>query len=338
MKTLSILFVGMLVALILSAQNDSPIPKLNQQLDNYFSYHPREKVFVTTDKSLYRPGETIWFCAYVMKDNNRSVHDESESQELFVKLYNAQGKQVLQEIFRLKNVSVPGDLMIPEDLPKGDYFLLATISTHISPEEISCITLKIDPAYSDQLAATVVAKDSISVSGQKNELYLILKDVSGEIQKNTSLRYQLRNGTEIIEKGKLKTDESGKATILLTIPGKTNGESFICALSDVRDEWKHDVFLPTNMDTLLIRFYPEGGNLIAGIPAKIGFTAFNKWGIPVDVEGSIFDQEGKPITIVRTFTKGLGLFPLVNDKNQKYKLVLSGKTGQNQAFELPLPD
>ncbi len=335
MKTLSLVLFGVFAGLTLLAQNTGPVPKINQQMTDFFSYYPKEKVFIMTGKNFYKPGETIWFRAFVTDANNLPAPDESL--ELVVKLYDKNGKQVLRKTFRLKNGSSPGDLLIPADLPKGLYFLAANTSAHILPEEISYTALTIDPEYSNQWVASVVAKDSISVSGQKNEIYLILQDVSGDIQKNTSLRYQLLNGNEILEKGKLKTDEKGKAVIPVTLPAKTNGEPFILELSDAKGEWKKEVYLPSNLDPVEIKFFPEGGNLITGTPAKIGFTAFNKWGIPVDIEGMVLDQNGKSVALVKSFTKGLGLFSVINDGKQKFKLVLSGKTGQNQSFELPAP-
>jgi len=108
-------------------------------------------------------------------------------------------------------------------------------------------------------------------------------------------------------------------------------------VSDTKDKLKHEVFLPSNLDSVMIRFFPEGESFIAGIGAKIGFTAFNKWGLPVDVEGTILDQDGKFVTSFKTLTKGIGLFSLMSDGKQKYKFKISGKTGQNQSFDIPAP-
>ncbi|MFY9150394.1 MAG: MG2 domain-containing protein [Prolixibacteraceae bacterium] len=335
MKTLTLLLIGIFAVLVLSAQETSPIPKISRQLTEYFSYYPHEKVFITTDKSAYKPGETIWFRAFVTDGNNQLSGDDNR--ELFVKLYNEKGEAVIQDIFRINKGAAPGDLLIPDDLPKDQYFLVAFTSAQISPEEITYTALKIDPDYSNQWVAKIIRKDSISIAGKQNELQIILRDETGDIQKNTKIQYEIRNGDEIISRDKLKTDASGEVKILYTLPEKTNGNPFTCNLSDLRDEWLQEVFLPSNIDPLIIHFYPEGGNLICGTPAKIGFTAFNKWGLPVDLEGSLTDQEGKPITLVKTFTRGLGLFSLNHDGKQKYKLIISGKTGQNQSFEIPDP-
>jgi len=335
MKTLALLVFSILTASLLYAQKAGPIPELSKQLNQYFSYFPTESVSLITDKLNYKPGETIWFSAFATDENQQPV--SPEIQELFVKLYDKKGAPVLQDIFRLVNGFASGDLLIPDDLPKDVYFLIAHTSSPTAAPEITTRALRIDPEYSNQWVAETSLKDSISISGQKNEIALTLSDLSGEIQKNEQLRYQLMNGTEIFEKGKLKTDEKGKAVIRFTLPAKTNRESFICKISDSKDEWSKEIFLPTNLDQVIVRFFPEGGTLNTGIPARIGFTAFNPWGMPVDVEGTVVNPDNKPIILVKSFTKGLGLFSLMNDGNQKYKLVLSGKTGQNQTFDLPDP-
>jgi hypothetical protein len=334
MKTLTLFLIGLWIGLVLSAQENDVLPIINHQMTEYFKYYPREKVYLATDKSKYEPGETVWFRAFVTTGNNLPA--SGEPRDLFIKLYDKKGVAVLQDIYKLKNGSTSGDFVIPESLQKGNYSLVAFTSAQTSPEDISYAIIQIDPQYTNQFVAEVRTKDSISTAGQKNELYLILSDGTGRIQANTSLRFQIMNGSEVIGKGKVKTDNQGKATVLFTLPEKTNGEPFICELSDNNDEWQQEVFLASNIDPLIINFYPEGGNLVTGIPAKVGFTAFNKWGVPVDVEGSVTDQDGKLVSLVKTLSSGVGLFTLPNAAHQKYKLVLSGKSGQNQTFDLPV--
>jgi hypothetical protein len=333
MKTLSILILCVVFFLNSGAQETGPIPAVKQKLTDYFSQYPVEKVYVKTDKTTYKPNEIIWFSAYITQANEL-VQNEAEK-ELFVNLYNETGKLITSAIFRINNGLVNGDLPIPGDLQKDQYFLVAYTASQISPEEIWYSMIQIDPKYSDQLVAQVEFQDSISVAGKENKLAIVVLDEAGNIPKNSKFKYQIVSGEQIIAQDKLKSDESGKMNIVFTIPAKSNGEPFICKLSDSKEEWIHEIFLPTNLDPVIVKFYPEGGNLTTGIASKIGFTAFNKWGIPVDIEGSIIDQDGNAATMVKTFSKGLGLFPLTPDGKKNYKLKISSTTGQNQTFEIP---
>ena len=339
MKTFCLLVCFFSSVLLLSAQDQGILININRQLANYFERYPDEKIFIMTDKVRYQPGETVWFRT-IVTDINLQRSSLKENRELIVKLYNEKGKPEIQQIFKLNNGSARGDISLPKELTKGNYFLCAYTSTALKPEDISISLIRIDPDYNDQWIIESRLKDSIPVPGQINAFEAIVRDLSGEIQKNNTIRYQFLNGTEIIEKGKIKikTNDKGQLTIPFTLPARTNGGPFFMALSDNMDESKSEYFLPTSMDSIKIRFYPEGGTLIPGISSKIGFTAFNKWGLPVEVEGEVKNQDGTSIAHVRTFDKGLGMFTLLNAENQKFRFVITGKTGQNQSFNIPDAD
>ncbi|MEI7423220.1 MAG: hypothetical protein WCK18_14040 [Prolixibacteraceae bacterium] len=336
MKFSILLFLIILTGTGLQAQNEGPVQLIEKRTTSYFSANHRQKIFIETDKTRYKPGETIWFRVFVLDGNN--LPDTLASNDLLMKLFDASGKVAVQELFRLRNGSASCDLKIPEDLSAGTGFLCAFTSSSKTPQEVSYSLIGIYTGIDNQWLAETTLKDSLSTAGKGNEIRILLKDLSGKIQKNATLRYQLMNGTEILEGGKLKTDASGVLNIPFTLPGKSNGQPFIFELSENRGDWKKEIYLPSNLDSVFVRFYPEGGNLIPGTISKVGFTAFNKLGIPVNIEGTIQNQEGKTLTQVRTVISGLGLFSIDNAEGQRYKMVLTGSAHQNQSFELPPPD
>ncbi len=335
MKTLAFLFAMVAVISVLSAQEQSPIPKISQQISTFFSYYPREKVFLVTDKQLYKPGETIWFRAFVLNGDN--LLSSEEGNKLNVGLYNQMGSVLQKDVYKLNGGVAFGDMVIPEKIDDGNFFLVAYSSVQSSQDQIAVIPLKIDNQYSNQWVVEAVARDSVSIAGKPNELFIVLRNLSGIAQKNEPLRYEIRNGSEVIGKDKIKTNESGKVTIPFTLPVKTNGEPFVCAISDAKGDWSHDIFLPSNLDPVVIQFFPEGGTLVVGIPSRIGFTAFNKWGMPAEINGSIVNAQGEKIAPAKTLSKGLGLFSISIPAQQQYKLLVTVTDGQNQTFDLPLP-
>jgi len=170
MKTVAIFILCVLIGITISAQETGPLAKIGQQMTDYFGYHAREKVYTMTDKSQYRPGETVWFRAFVTTGNN--LPTSKESPELYVKLYDQKGTALIQEIYKVDNGFAAGDFVLPETLQKGNYSLVCYTTAHISPEEISQTLLKVDPEYDNQLVAQVHAKDSISAAGRNNELLI----------------------------------------------------------------------------------------------------------------------------------------------------------------------
>lgn len=333
MKTLALLLVLVLTGTFLQAQEQGAIPKISLQIANYFSYYPSEKIYLTTDKTAYKPGETIKFHAFITDAENHLTKEDGG--KLSLGLYDKTGTVLLKDAYAVTKGEASGNLVIPDNLQADNYFLGATTSTQYSPDQTTISKLRIDPLYINQWMLSSMTKDSISVPGKKNELYVSLNEISGAVLKNEFLRFKLKNGTEVIANDKFKTDDNGKVTIPFTIPSKTSGEPFICEIADAKDDWKQEIFIPTGIDPVVVKFYPEGGTLVAGVPTRVGFTVFNKWGMPVDAEGSIQNADGSAVAPVKTLTKGLGIFTVSGQ--QKMKLVLSGSTGTNQSFELPAP-
>lgn len=66
-----------------------------------------------------------------------------------------------------------------------------------------------------------------------------------------------------------------------------------------------------------VRFYPEGGNMVAGLPSRIAFEATNANGTPIIIEGRILSQEGDETATFAVKHEGRGSFtytPSVGDK------------------------
>ncbi len=82
-----------------------------------------EKVFVHTDRTVYAPGEDIWFKAYVT--NARDGHLMETSKNLHTELIGPAGDIIIQNIININKGAGTGDFALPEQLPAGKYQLRA---------------------------------------------------------------------------------------------------------------------------------------------------------------------------------------------------------------------
>lgn len=64
-----------------------------------------------------------------------------------------------------------------------------------------------------------------------------------------------------------------------------------------------------------VRFFPEGGHLIKGIPIKVAFEATDKTGHPIDIQGCILSANQDTIITFRTKHEGKGIFVIKPDRN-----------------------
>ena len=67
-----------------------------------------------------------------------------------------------------------------------------------------------------------------------------------------------------------------------------------------------------------ISFFPEGGEIIAGISNKIAFKANDQWGRPVKIKGVVVNSQGKTEDKIGTIHDGMGYFFLTPKNGLSY--------------------
>lgn len=79
-----------------------------------------------------------------------------------------------------------------------------------------------------------------------------------------------------------------------------------------------------------IQFFPEGGNLVTGVPNNIAFKATDANGLPFTAKGIIKDDAGHEITRFATVHDGMGVFSFNPTSGKKYYAELSHEPGLTQ--------
>jgi len=96
-----------------------------------------------------------------------------------------------------------------------------------------------------------------------------------------------------------------------------------------------------------IQFFPEGGNLVAGITSKVAFKAVGKAGKGVDVAGVVVDQHNDTLARIQSLKFGMGNFSFTPAANNSYKAIvkINGTTlskdlpsVNNQGYVMKLTD
>lgn len=84
-----------------------------------------------------------------------------------------------------------------------------------------------------------------------------------------------------------------------------------------------------------IQFFPEGGSLLENVSSSIAFKAIDPIGNHIEVEGTIFDTNGKLITLFKSQHYGMGKFKITPEKDQHYWAEIT--TSDNQQIKVALP-
>jgi TonB-dependent Receptor Plug Domain len=92
-----------------------------------------------------------------------------------------------------------------------------------------------------------------------------------------------------------------------------------------------DKSVPTSTDSLSIQFFPEGGDMIVGLPCRVAFKTTLPNGKGLDVEGFIEDDKGERITDLTSAYLGMGVCLITPQQNTQYRAVVG-----NKRYNLPL--
>jgi hypothetical protein len=102
--------------------------------------------------------------------------------------------------------------------------------------------------------------------------------------------------------------------------------------------------IPVVAKSLQVEFYPEGGDLIAGVENRVYFQVRTTLDRPGDLRGQLIDDSGKKVVDdVHTLTdadspgvnQGMGVFAFRPDPARKYRLNIESPLGITSKHELP---
>ena len=84
-----------------------------------------------------------------------------------------------------------------------------------------------------------------------------------------------------------------------------------------------------------MQFFPEGGELVAGVNSKIAFKAVGTNGLGIGVTGSITDNTGKQIAAFSSTHLGMGYFNLLPEYSRTYTAHIIYGDGSKDNIQLP---
>lgn len=84
-----------------------------------------------------------------------------------------------------------------------------------------------------------------------------------------------------------------------------------------------------------LQFFPEGGDMIAGLPASVAFKALGADGKGKSLKGAIVNLQNDTVARFETFRFGMGRFAFTPQAGQRYKAV-AGAGSEKLVKDLPL--
>jgi len=98
---------------------------------------------------------------------------------------------------------------------------------------------------------------------------------------------------------------------------------------------KKDNLVVENKPTVLVDFFPEGGSLVEDVISSVAFKATDSYGNPIEVKGTLFDSNDKPINLFKSSHDGMGKFVFQPEQNQKYYAKVTTPNAEEIKIAIP---
>lgn len=319
------------------AQEKAPASRLLEMksvLDSVIRQNPAEKVYLQLDKSTYTPGDTLWFKAYLF--NAPTLGLSAKSALMYLSIVTDSNVVVKRQRLPVENGLSWGNISLKE-LPAGAYTLVA-YTQWLQNFNQDCFFRKqftiADDAGSNWLA-NYTCSSAITDDKEQAHVKLLLTDVYKTAVAGKPVQLMVMKGKRRLYRQAIQTDEKGLIDITFKLPGKPGDIRIVAS-----DAGGNRVNIPLNFNRPQdadVQFMPEGGELIADLPAHIGFKAIGLDGKGINVSGVVLDREKQVVANFTTQHLGMGSFNLpVVSKGETYTAKVTLPGGATRDY--PLPD
>ena len=292
-----------------------------------------EKSYLTTDREVYAPGDTLWFKSYTF---NRYNQLSDLSIAFHVILSDQLGNKISTTSWPVEHAMANGNLHLPSQ--EGTYYLHAYSGQMAgsSTDQVFRKEIHIRSTQPDVISLKVLSKNPVYHMDS-----LLLIDVSVQsgtsLQDNLRVEYEVWDNNKILKSGSTKTDDSGIAQVELNKLSPLGKEFHLLLKVDQPDVKTSQLTIPIALDkpSIDLQFFPEGGSFVSGLMNNVALKAIDKQGLPIDIKGRLVDKHGESLASVSSFYKGMGQFKISPKTDQEYFFRIEEPKGVDSIYKLP---
>ncbi|MEO5682342.1 MAG: hypothetical protein ABIQ88_06850 [Chitinophagaceae bacterium] len=308
-----------------------------QKINQYNVAHPKQVLFIQTDKTLYTNNETVWFAAYLLQD----IKDNLLKADILTVavVEESSRKTAIQKKYLLENGLCPGSLLLPDSIMPGNYELLAFTNLvnkagaplAVFRQPMTIKSTKSLPFSTNFTMDTLFTQDTLRI-----DVKVVLPGVGTGLASFASIDYHLQQEQPVT----LKLDVYGRGRILMPRNKiKRPGQVLFTTTRYKSERQYFNLQLPgpVQEDSINVLFYPEGGDLVDGLQSRVAWEAKTSFGAPVQVTALLI-KDGKISDTLRSNSYGTGMLSILpgNDSRYVVRLLSDNRKLRWKDFLLPV--
>jgi hypothetical protein len=289
---------------------------------------------LTLDKPLYQPGETLYARAAVLDAESRAPLGRSVTVAFEVR--SLRGDIIAHRAGQVAAGVAPFSWAVPSDLPGGDYTLFALFPADGFPPAEMAFSIRAYLAVRHRVEIAFAQK--AYGPGDEVEASLSVRRANGGAPADARVTLVAKVDELEVRRSEVALDAAGDAAVRFRLPKAIEaGEGTLAVIvTDAIGEEMTAKPIPIEVRRVRLSLYPEGGDLVIGLPARLYIEAQTPAGKPVEVAGRIVDGVGAVLGRFRTEHEGRGSVTLTPAKaGRAYMAVLDEPTVMSELFPLP---
>ncbi len=287
---------------------------------------------VSTDKPIYRPGEHVYVRGVTLHAiSNKPLPSEVSST---IEITGPKGDVVASGVSPTENSVLGFEWTIPENQAGGQYTVKVSQPwTGDAPSERKFdIRAYRPPRLRSQIK---FLRDGY---GPADEVVgtLEVTRAEGGVPAGAKVTIVARvDGVEAF-RGESRVDSGGRCVARFALPAEiARGEgSLAMVIEDGGVVETATKTIPILLQTVDLSIYPEGGDLVAGLPNRVYFEAFTPARKPADLAGVVVDADGKEVATFSSEHEGRGRFTFTPQADGKYTLKITEPAGIGSTYPL----
>ena len=302
--------------------------------DSLSRHKSKEKLYLQLDKPYYSVGDTLWFKAYLL--NQINLEASQRSVVIYTDITNDSNKVVKRYKWAVREGISQGCITLNENFLPGTYTLRSYTNWMRNWGE-ECFFSQIFFVTGKNENVWLVAKQlnlKNGVDGIFARVKLRFSDFNDVPAAIEPIQLTIKSGSKNLYKQKIKTGVDGSINVSFKLPENTQAIKLI-AENEQKNKKSIIPLIVDRPNHTDVQFLPEGGDLVAGWPAHIGFKAIGEDGEGVNVSGVILDSAGHVASVFNAAHNGMGSFDLTVREGDSYNAKITLPDGSEKIYPLP---
>lgn len=290
---------------------------------------------VSTDKPIYRGGEKVYVRGVILEAHDRTPLKSNQNLAAQITIKGPKGDIVAQGMTNTQDSTLGFSWPVPSGQAGGEY--TAEVSYPWTGQPAAKRKFEIRAYRAPRLKTQIEFVREGYGPGDEVSASVKVERAEGGFPAGAKVMVRARVDGVQVYQAPAEVDSLGLCSAKFELPKAIQrGEGTLSfAIEDGGVVETAAKTIPILLQTVDLTMYPEGGELVAGLPNRVYLAALTPAQNPADIAGEILDSQGKTVTQFRTEHEGRGRFQFTPQADEKYTLKISEPAGIKTTYPLP---